>query len=212
SEDRFIGSLRNAVERHYPRLEGLTAIVNDRMKARLQSLIDDARKQGAKIVPLADTDGRGRVFTPVVVLGATPKMRVMEEEIFGPILPIETFDTIDEAIARINSRPRPLAFYYFDDSTSRVDEVMPRVISGGAAVNDTLLHFAQEELPFGGVGASGMGAYHGFTGFQTFSHARSVISSSPLSPARNIMKPPYGMLVDRALDALIRRLTMLRGN
>ncbi|MFT3707867.1 MAG: coniferyl aldehyde dehydrogenase [Archangium sp.] len=210
SEDRFVGQLRAAVDKHYPRLEGLTAIVNERMQKRLESLIADARKQGAQIVPLADS-GAGRVMAPVAVLGATDQMAVMQEEIFGPILPVETFETIDEALARINARPRPLAFYYFDDSASRVDEVLPRVTSGGAAVNDCLVHFAQEELPFGGVGPSGIGSYHGFKGFETFSHARSVLASSPLSAARNIMKPPYGTLVDRSLEALIRRLEMLRG-
>lgn len=210
SEERFVSALRAAVDKYYPRLRGLTAIVNERMQQRLEALLADAQRQGARVVPLAE-GGAGRVMAPVAVLGATEQMAVMQEELFGPILPVESYDTLDEAIARINARPHPLAFYYFDDSPSRVDEVLPRVLSGGAVVNDCLVHFAQDELPFGGVGASGLGAYHGFKGFETFSHARAVLAASPLSPAHNVMKPPYGALIDRALDALIRRLEVLRG-
>ncbi|MFO0600124.1 MAG: coniferyl aldehyde dehydrogenase [Myxococcaceae bacterium] len=208
-ERRLVQLLREAVEAHYPRAEGLTSIVNERMRSRLDALVADAVGKGAQVEQLGAA-GTGRVMTPVALLGVTDAMTVMQEEIFGPVLPIETYSTLDEAISRINARPKPLAFYYFDDSASRAEQLMPRVSSGGAVLNDCLVHFAQEALPFGGVGASGLGAYHGEAGFETFSHARSVLAASPLSAARNVMKPPYGTLVDKALEALIRRLELLR--
>ncbi len=210
SEGRFLAEASKAVARCYPRLEGFTSIINDRAKARLEGLVDDARSKGARVELLAAPVG-GRVMAPVALLGVTAEMRVSHEEIFGPVLPIELYDTLDEAIDRINARPRPLAFYYFDEDLGRADGVLSRVVSGGASLNDTLVHFAQEHLPFGGVGASGVGAYHGFKGFETFSHARSVLVASSLSPARKVMTPPIGAFVERALDLMIRGLTQLRG-
>jgi acyl-CoA reductase-like NAD-dependent aldehyde dehydrogenase len=112
------------------------------------------------------------------------------------------FDTLDEAITRIDERPHPLAFYYFDDSPSRADEVLRRVKSGGAVLNDCLVHFAQEALPFGGVGASGMGSYHGRDGFRTFSHAKAVFRQSRIN-GLSLFSPPYGKRFDALLKFLL---------
>jgi len=142
-------------------------------------------------------------MAPVLVFGATNEMRVMQEEIFGPILPVIPYAHEDEARERIADGPRPLAFYYFDDDPRRAGEVLRAIPSGGACLNDTLNHFAQETLPFGGVGASGQGAYHGVWGFERFSHLRGVLEASALAPVRPLQAPPYGRVLDVAVAALL---------
>jgi acyl-CoA reductase-like NAD-dependent aldehyde dehydrogenase len=129
-------------------------------------------------------------------------MKVMQEEIFGPVLPIVTYRTLDEAIAYVNERPRPLALYYFDTNRRRVRRVLESTVSGGAAINETLLHFGIDDLPFGGVGPSGMGAYHGREGFETFSHKKSVVYQAKYNLS-GMLAPPYGARIDRMLRMLI---------
>ena len=128
----------------------------------------------------------------------------MQEEIFGPILPIVATDSTDAAVAFVSERPRPLALYYFDTSGRRSRAMMTRTISGGATINDTIMHVVLEDLPFGGVGASGMGAYHGFEGFETFSHKKSVLTQSRLALSPYLIRPPYGRLVRWMMNLLIR--------
>lgn len=210
-EQAFVAALKRAVDKAYPRLEGFTSIATDRAHSRLVGLVADAKAKGAQVFELGVLAKAGRVLTPVVLLGVTDDMGVMQEELFGPILPVETYTRLDDAVARIAARPRPLAFYYFDDDARRADDVLQRVTSGGACLNDCLVHFAQENLPFGGVGPSGMGAYHGVTGFETFSHARSVFDASALSPARQFMKPPFGKMVETSLEVLISGAKSLFG-
>lgn len=210
-EQAFVAAIRRAVDRAYPRLEGLSSIISDRALERLTALVADAKAKGAQVFELGALAKAGRVMTPVVLLGVTEDMGVMQEELFGPILPVETYTRLDEAVARIAARPRPLAFYYFDDDTRRADDVLKRVTSGGACLNDCLVHFAQENLPFGGIGPSGMGAYHGIAGFLTFSHARSVLDASAISPARQFMKPPFGKMVETSLEVLIAGAKRLFG-
>ena len=122
----------------------------------------------------------------------------------------ENTASLEQAVERVTARPRPLAFYYFDDDTKRAEELLLRVPCGGACVNDTLVHFAQEQLPFGGLGQSGSGAYHGEAGFETFSHLRSVLVASRHSAARSFMTPPFGPVIDTALEFLVRGLRRLR--
>ncbi len=131
-------------------------------------------------------------------------MAVMQEEIFGPLLPVETYATLDEAIERINARPHPLAMYWFGESRARRERALRETLAGGVTVNDTLWHFAHEGLPFGGVGASGSGAYHGEHGFATFSNEKAVYVQSRLAPTR-LLYPPYGRTFERVL-AQLRRL------
>lgn len=210
AEGRFVAELKKAVARGYPRLDGMSSLITERGHQRLLAIVEDARAKGARVEPLGDFSPGGRVMSPVALLDVTDDMLAMQEELFGPVLPIETYDSLDGAIARINARPHPLAFYYFDDDARRADEVVSKVTSGGVCINDTLVHFAQETLPFGGVGASGVGAYHGRAGFETFSHARSVLVASRLSPARRLLAPPLGLFIEKALEVLVRGASALQ--
>jgi coniferyl-aldehyde dehydrogenase len=178
---------------------------------RMQDLVDDAQSKGAQILqPSAahETFTAGnRVFPPTLLIGAETSMRVMQEEIFGPILPVVTYSSLAEAIHFINARPRPLALYYFDRRNSRVNQVLEQTVSGGVTVNDCIFHLPQHGLPFGGVGPSGMGAYHGFDGFTTFSKKKGVLLQNALvgSLLDRAFKPPYTTLSDRLTAFLVGR-------
>jgi coniferyl-aldehyde dehydrogenase len=128
----------------------------------------------------------------------------MREEIFGPVLPIVAYDHLEDAIAFVNERPRPLALYYFDADKARVRQVLARTVSGGASINDTVFQFAQEGLPFGGIGPSGMGGYHGRDGFRTFSHGKGVFVQSRLA-LTDMLVPPYGGLFRRMIRFAVWR-------
>lgn len=200
-EQAFADALLAEAEKMYPSLgDDYTAIVSDRHHSRQLALLEDARSKGATV--LQRGEGKGRKIPPTVVLNVSDEMLLMQEEIFGPILPIEAYEDLDQAIARINSRPRPLALYYFDHRDKRAQQVLQRTTSGGAVVNDVVLHLANEELPFGGVGPSGMGAYHGLEGFQTFSHEKAVFYQSRFA-LNGLFKPPYGGFINFVLDRLI---------
>jgi coniferyl-aldehyde dehydrogenase len=207
-EASFAEAFKAAVARHWPDLattEQYTAMATPRGHERMKALLEDAKAKGARVEPVAPhgEPKEGRKVAPTLVFGVTEQMKLMEEEIFGPILPVKTYRTLEEALDYVRAHPRPLAFYYFDHDEPRAEQTLARTVSGGACINDTLVHFAQERLPFGGVGASGMGAYHGEVGFQTFSHARSVLVSSPLAPARRVLAPPYGRVIDKAIDLMV---------
>ncbi|HEY3179208.1 MAG TPA: coniferyl aldehyde dehydrogenase [Casimicrobiaceae bacterium] len=205
--DAFVVAVRNAAQRLYPSFEGnpdYTSIVSERHLQRLLSLLDDARAKGATIISLGQSGAEGRKLAPALVVGVTGDMTIMREEIFGPLLPVESYATLDDAIARINARPHPLAFYYFGADTARRDRVLRDTLAGGATINDTLWHFAHEGLPFGGVGASGFGAYHGEQSFRTFSHEKAIFVQ-PRSAAARLLYPPYGKMFERML-ALLKRL------
>ncbi len=205
SVDAFISACREATSTFYPDLADnrqYTSIVNDRQFSRLQSYLDDARARGATIHALhaEPSAPERRRFSPVALTGVTDSMRVMQDEIFGPILPVIPYDGLDGAISHINARPRPLALYYFGDSKGR-DRVLRETTSGGVTVNNTLFHVAQDNLPFGGIGPSGMGDYHGFAGFRCFSKAKPVYYDGRLSGSL-LLRPPYG----RAFQALLKLL------
>jgi coniferyl-aldehyde dehydrogenase len=209
----FVDEVQRASAALYPRLvdtRDYTRIVTHRHWERLQALAHDARARGARVEVVNPAGERfppeAKVFPPTVVVGATDEMAVMQEEIFGPILPVVPYDALDDAIAYVNARPRPLALYYFDVDRRRIDDVLARTTSGGAAVNDVLLQLAQDNLPFGGVGPSGMGHYHGFDGFQTFSKKKGVFLQSRLA-AGGMFRPPYGPRT----RALIQRLLRITG-
>jgi acyl-CoA reductase-like NAD-dependent aldehyde dehydrogenase len=141
-------------------------------------------------------------MAPVIVLHAKDDMLVMQEEIFGPILPIRTYETLDDAIAYVNDHPRPLALYYFDDDQKRIDKMLRETVSGGVTVNDCLIHFAQDDIPFGGVGPSGIGHYHGREGFETFTKKKPVVYQSRFS-ALKFFRPPYKARIDKAFRFLL---------
>ncbi|MDW7640061.1 aldehyde dehydrogenase family protein, partial [Klebsiella pneumoniae] len=151
---------------------------NERHYARLQGLLDSARQNGARIIELGvkseSAKNRTRTLVPTLVVGAKDDDAIMKEEIFGPILPVRTYRDIDEVINYINERDRPLALYYFGEKDADCKKLLRRTTSGNVGINNTLIHVAQDDLPFGGIGPSGMGAYHGIEGFRSMSHAKGV--------------------------------------
>ncbi|HEY2256093.1 MAG TPA: coniferyl aldehyde dehydrogenase [Variovorax sp.] len=195
----FIAGVRRTFRRFYDnRTDGnadYTAVVNDRQFQRMQSVLDDARAKGAKIESLAPA-GLGRQMPLHIVTGLRPDMRVMQEELFGPILPVVPYDTMDEAIAFINARPRPLALYCFSHDSAERDRLLAHTHSGGVAVNDWGWQVVNHDAPFGGIGNSGMGTYHGVEGFRELSHARTVFQRQRFFPI-DLFYPPYGGLVQR---------------
>ncbi|MFO0663525.1 MAG: coniferyl aldehyde dehydrogenase [Polyangiaceae bacterium] len=173
----FVAACKVAVQKMFSSLEknpDYTAVVNERHLGRLRSYLEEAKQKGAEVVELNVGDRMERKMAPTLVLEPSDDMRVMQDEIFGPILPIVPYDTLDEAIAYVNDRPRPLALYLFEDDSQIVEQVLEETISGGVTVNDFGMHVVQDALPFGGVGASGMGHYHGREGFEAFSKMKPV--------------------------------------
>ncbi|MDK9697606.1 MAG: coniferyl aldehyde dehydrogenase [Siculibacillus sp.] len=208
-ENAFVEAYRGAVAKLFgddPGNPDYTAIVCAPHRARQQALIDDAVAKGAKVVwTVADPTrwSNSAKFPPCILLDTTPDMRVRQEEIFGPILPVVPVQSADAAIATVVADERPLALYWFGTDEAARDRVMVETVSGGVTVNDCIVHLAQENQPFGGVGASGMGAYHGEWGFRTFSHLKPIFHRPNLS-GLGFMRPPYGKTFDRMLAALRR--------
>jgi coniferyl-aldehyde dehydrogenase len=204
----FIEACRSATRAYFPTLATnpqYTSIASERQFRRLAGYVDDARNHGASIHALHEeaTDAERRRLSPVALTDVTDSMRVMQEEIFGPILPVVGYDAIDEAIAYVNARPRPLALYYFGARDDDLEAVLERTVSGGVTVNNTALHVVQEDLPFGGVGPSGMGEYHGRAGFDRFSKLKPVFLDGRFSAA-SLLAPPYGRKF-RAILGLLKR-------
>ena len=208
--DTFVELAVQAVQKFYPTLKDnadYTSIINERHYARVAQYVAEARASGARVTeinPAGETLAPdARKLPPTLVIDPGEELAVMREEIFGPVLPIKTYSWLDEAIDYVNRRPRPLALYYFGTDATKRDEVLRKTISGGAAVNTTLFHIAAESLPFGGIGASGIGAYHGEFGFQTFSHRKGVLLQSRLNASR-FLHPPFGRIADLMLRFLNR--------
>ncbi|MCO5096685.1 MAG: coniferyl aldehyde dehydrogenase [Rhodocyclaceae bacterium] len=205
----FIAAAQKVMADCYPdilRTPDYSSIISERHFNRLVGLVEDARAQGAEVVPLssaAEPDAKTRRIPPVALLNVTPDMQAMQEEIFGPILPVVPYRDLDEAIRYVNARPNPLALYYFDQDRGRIDHVLEQTLSGGVTINDTILHIAQDSLPFGGVGESGKGHYHGFEGFEAFSKKKAVFYQSRLN-GMALFKPPYGKLFERMVKLLTR--------
>ncbi|MDX5984626.1 coniferyl aldehyde dehydrogenase [Sphingomonas echinoides] len=200
-EQAVVDGLKAAVSSMYPTLlanPDYTAIINDRHHQRLQDWVADARAKGATVetVNPAGEDFAGsnaRKMPLHIVRNATDDMIVMQEELFGPILPVRRYTGIDSAIAEVNRRDRPLGLYYFGPDETERRKVLDRTISGGVTLDDVVFHVSMEELPFGGIGPSGMGSYHGFDGFKTFSHGKAVFKQAKLDVAKLAgLKPPYG--------------------
>lgn len=207
-EAEFVARARARMARLYPNLStnpDYTSIISERHFARLQRLASEAQQAGAQLHPLTDAapDPALRRLPPVLVTQAPDASQLMQEEIFGPLLPIVPYDTLDDAIAYVNARPRPLALYLFDEDRTTIERVMRDTISGGVTVNDTLMHIACGTLPFGGVGASGMGAYHGYDGFVTFSKMKPVFTQPRLN-TRAMIAPPYGKRFAAILKLMLK--------
>jgi len=194
----FVDAAKAAYARMYPSMKentDHTAIISDRHFARLQGLVSAAKESGVTVAPAGSEapDPGSRKMPLTMLMEPGDDLAVMQEEIFGPLLPVVTYSDLDSAIRTINARPRPLALYYFDRKGRRVDEVLARTTSGGVSVNECLAHITVEDLPFGGVGPSGLGAYHGETGFLTFTHQKSVLQQARFN-LMSLLNPPYGGL------------------
>ncbi|HET6806136.1 MAG TPA: coniferyl aldehyde dehydrogenase [Frateuria sp.] len=206
--DEFVAAARATMARLYPDLvrnRQYTSLVSERHFARIAALLGEARDAGARIVPLAEAppDPVRRLFPPQLLLDVPDDARVMREEIFGPLLPLVACDSVGQAVEYVNARPHPLALYLFEHNRQTIDMVLTHTQAGGVTVNDTLYHIAQHGLPFGGVGASGMGGYHGKAGFDTFSHLKPVFAQARWNGAR-LLQPPYGRRFRRMLELLLR--------
>jgi len=202
----FAASVMARARTMFPTVAGnadYTSIVSDRHYARLQALLRDATAAGATVLRLDDMPEERR-FGASVVLNPSPQSELMQEEIFGPILPVIGYKDLSDAIAFVNARPRPLALYPFIRDKAQLAAVMGQTISGGASINSALLHCVQDDLPFGGVGPSGMGAYHGRDGFHRLSHARGVYKAGRFS-GFNLLAPPYGTKMRLALKLMLSR-------
>lgn len=207
SVDQFVAAFAAAVGKLYPSFAGnpdYTSIVNDRHYQRLLGLIADAETNGARVVRLGGATEKvdaHRCMQPTLIVGADDAMSVMREEIFGPLLPIVSYETLDDAVAYVNRHPRPLALYWFGTNGTRCRKVLTATLSGGVTINDVCWHVAQDNLPFGGVGASGMGAYHGEQSFRTFSKMKPVLHQARIN-GFPLFRPPYG----RRFEAILRLL------
>ena len=206
--EAFVRHAREIVPARYPRLDSpdYTAIIDERSFDRLLLALDDARNRGAQVVPLLPGppfDRATRKIAPHIVLDAPDDSLLMQREIFGPILPLRGYTSLEAVIDRINAGPRPLALYPFSHDRRLVQHLLERVISGGVTVNDALFHVGQHDLPFGGIGDSGMGHYHGHEGFVTFSKLRPVFYQARFSTTKFLM-PPYGKFAERVLAFLTR--------
>jgi coniferyl-aldehyde dehydrogenase len=196
----FVGAATRAVETMYPTglkdNDDYTSIVNQRHFDRIQGYLEDARSKGAQVVELnpkseSFVQQPHHKIPPTLIIDPTDDMKVMQDEIFGPILPVKSYNDARDAVAYINAHPRPLGLYYFGEDASEKEFVLNNTTSGGVTVNDVIFHVAQEDLPFGGVGPSGMGAYHGREGFFEFSHKKAVYTQSN-NEILAMMRPPYG--------------------
>jgi len=205
--EAFATAYREAVRGYYPGGTddpAYASLISTRHHARLSGLIEDARGKGATVIPIGATDSsRERTLAPTLILNATPDMAVMQDEIFGPILPVIAYNDIEEAIAYVNERPRPLALYFFGSAGNDRDQVLQRTTSGNVTINDTLFHYAVDDLPFGGVGPSGMGAYHGEAGFRTLSHAKGIFQQARWN-FTGLLQAPFGRITDLVLAWLLR--------
>jgi coniferyl-aldehyde dehydrogenase len=206
--ERFVATAEKTLAQRYPNTNdrSYTSVIDEKSYRRLRNTLDDAVKKGARavsLVPGATFNDELRKFPPHLILNPTDDMIVMKEEIFGPLLPVKTYKTMDEVLAYVNQKDRPLGLYIFTDDKATEEKVLYGTISGGVTINNCMFHIAQHDLPFGGIGASGMGHYHGFEGFQEFSKMRPV-HSNPRMSGISMFYPPYTKLHTRLFDLLLR--------
>jgi coniferyl-aldehyde dehydrogenase len=204
----FASAMISQAETFYPEFAGnkdYTSIIADSHYARLQNLLEDAENKGAKIRVAGNDDkqqlAKERRIPLTIVTETTPDMKIMQEEIFGPLLPILESESLNESLEYISKRDRPLALYWFGKNKNKLNRVLKESISGGVTINDATWHVIQEDIPFGGVGPSGMGAYHGEVGFRTFSHMKGVFFQSKFSQGSKL-HPPYGPMASKMINLM----------
>lgn len=212
-EDEAISGVSQGVANMYPTLlenEDYASVVSDRHFERLQGLVADAREKGAEVIEVnpgnEDFSNANQRKMPLnIIRNVNDEMKVMQEEIFGPVLPVKTYKNIDQAIDYVNENDRPLGLYYFGQDKGEQEQVLTRTISGGVTTNDVIFHISMEDLPFGGVGPSGMGSYHAIEGFREFSHARAVYHQPKIDIAKlGGFKPPYGKATEKAISTMMK--------
>jgi coniferyl-aldehyde dehydrogenase len=195
--EAFLEAVHRKIERYWPepaRNPEYTSIINDRHVSRVRAYIEEARSRGVRVITIGpEAEPGSRRLPPALIVDPPDDLSVMRDEIFGPVLPVKTYANLDEAIGYVNDHDRPLALYLFTKSSRTRDEVLKRTVSGGVAVNDTLIYIAAEDLPFGGAGASGFGHYHGAEGFDTFSKLKPVFHR-PFAGLGRMTRPPYGRM------------------
>ena len=210
SVNEFVQATVDVTSEMYPDMkdnDDFTSIINQRHYDRIQGYISDAKEKGAEVVEINPSNEDfsqqpHHKIPPTIILNPTEDMQVMQEEIFGPVLPVKTYKEVSETVDYINSKDRPLGLYYFGEDTKEKDFVLDNTTSGGVTVNDVISHITMEDLPFGGVGPSGMGSYHGYDGFKEFSHAKSVYKQSWLNLNKVAgLVPPYKKKEDNAKSA-----------
>ncbi len=209
----FVESSKRAVAKMFPTLidnPDYTSVVNERHFDRINDYVSEARDKGVEVVEInpANEDFRqqpNHKIAPTLVLDPGDDLAIMQEEIFGPVMPVKSYDAVEETVSYINENPRPLGLYYFGTDDGEEQHVLTHTTSGGVTVNDVVMHVAQEDLPFGGVGPSGMGAYHGHDGFKTFSHAKAIFKQSKVNIAELAgLRPPYGEKMLKAVRQQMR--------
>ncbi|MGD8325759.1 MAG: coniferyl aldehyde dehydrogenase [Sphingomonadales bacterium] len=213
-ENEVTDALVDKATQMYPRMNGnpnATSIINDRHFERLNHAVEDARAKGAdiRVVNPADEDfstSNTRMMPLTIIRNVNDDMVVMQDELFGPILPIKGYDNFDEALDYVNEHERPLAAYYFGNDSSEERKVLDKTTSGGVTLQDVIFHMAQDDLPFGGVGPSGMGAYHGIEGFKAVSHQKAIYRQTKFDLASLIgARPPYGKALQRTLSMRLKK-------
>ncbi|MGB5547149.1 MAG: aldehyde dehydrogenase family protein, partial [Polyangiales bacterium] len=208
TQDRFVAAAQRVVSERYPDTNDsdYTSVIDDKAYRRLRMTLEDAETKGATLVPLvpgASFNDVLRKFPPYLLLGATEDMIIMQEEIFGPLFPVMSYQNLDEVIEYVTVRDRPLGFYVFTKDRARKDKLLYSTISGGVTINNCIIHVAQHDMPFGGVGASGIGHYHGYEGFVEFSKMRPVFTN-PRFSLLNLFYPPYTGKQERLIDMTIK--------
>ena len=208
--EEFVQASVEVTSEMYPEMkdnDDFTSIINQRHYDRIQGYLEDAKEKGADVVEINPSNEDfsqqpHHKIPPTIVLNPSEDMKIMQEEIFGPVLPVKTYKDVTEPVDYINSKDRPLGLYYFGEDAKEKDYVLENTTSGGVTVNDVISHIQMEDLPFGGVGPSGMGSYHGYDGFKEFSHAKAVYKQTKI----NLMKlaglvPPYKKKEEKASSA-----------
>ncbi|HSZ74252.1 MAG TPA: coniferyl aldehyde dehydrogenase [Rhizomicrobium sp.] len=211
-QQEFVSAVEGAVTKMFPTLKDnpdYTSVINQRHYDRLMGYLDDARAKGAEIIEINPakenfTQQPYYKIPPTLVLNPTEDMAIMKDEIFGPLMPIKTYDKVEEAIDYVNEHDRPLGLYYFGKDGAEEERVVSRTTAGGVTVNDVIMHISMEDLPFGGIGPSGMGAYHGVDGFRTFSHAKAVYQQAG-ADITALMRPPFGKGFERIVGSQIKK-------
>jgi coniferyl-aldehyde dehydrogenase len=204
--DEFVSLAKNWMQEHYPNIsdnQDYTNIINGAQFKRVQGYLSSLSADSIHNLTDVDANAETGFMPPVIVTEPPVDSKLMENEIFAPILPLVHYETLDDAIHFVNARPRPLALYVFGNDNREIEQVRTHTVSGGICVNEVIMHVLQHDLPFGGVGHSGTGAYHGKAGFERLSHMKPVFVQSKLN-GMNLLLPPYGALFKKAMAVVLK--------